>query len=93
VPGGWSHPAVPPCPAGISFPGLGVLAAAPEPPVRPKDGAAANNDPAPVTGTFTNPAQASSAVSKPAGCLERSRHIPMPALRARADANRPHSFS
>jgi hypothetical protein len=44
--------------------------------------AAANNDPAPVTGIFTNPAQASSAVSKPAGCLERSRHIPMPALRA-----------
>jgi hypothetical protein len=46
-----------------------------------------------ATGTSTDPAHASSTVSKAAGCLACSRRIPMPALRARADANQAHSCS
>ena len=68
VPGRWSHSAVRLCISDVRFPGLGVLPRHRSRRSGPKAVPTQNNDPAPVTGTLTGWARASSTVSKAAGC-------------------------
>jgi hypothetical protein len=70
VPGGWSHSAVRPCSADVSLPRLGAWRGTGAAGQAPKTAPTQNNNPAPVTGTVTDRAQAPSTVSKAAGCPE-----------------------